>query len=69
MEVGWFDNTENLSGSIGARLLADAATVRGLVGDALALVVENISTLTAGLVIAFIANWKLSLIILALIPP
>ncbi|KAG8045283.1 hypothetical protein GUJ93_ZPchr0008g13183 [Zizania palustris] len=68
MEIEWFDHPENASGAIGARLSADAAKVRGLVGDALQLVVQNTTTLIAGLVIAFVSNWELSLIILALIP-
>ncbi|XP_042391237.1 ABC transporter B family member 4-like isoform X2 [Zingiber officinale] len=68
MEIAWFDNPENSSGAIGARLSADAATLRSLVGDALGLTVENITTLVAGLLIAFLANWQLSLIILALVP-
>ncbi|RCV15411.1 hypothetical protein SETIT_3G054200v2 [Setaria italica] len=68
MEIEWFDYPENSSGAIGARLSADAAKVRGLVGDALQLAVQNSATLIAGLVIAFISNWQLSLIILALIP-
>ncbi|KAF3786665.1 ABC transporter B family member 9 [Nymphaea thermarum] len=34
----------------------------------IALVVQNISTIIAGLLIAFIANWELALIILGLIP-
>lgn len=68
MEIEWFDDPENSSGAIGARLSADAATVRSLVGDALGLIVENITTLVAGLLIAFIANWQLSLIILVLLP-
>ncbi|KAF5743846.1 ATP binding cassette subfamily B4 isoform 1 [Tripterygium wilfordii] len=68
MEVGWFDLTENSSGAIGARLSADAASVRALVGDALAQMVQNAATATAGLVIAFTASWQLSLIILALLP-
>jgi len=68
MEIEWFDYPENSSGAIGARLSADAAKVRGLVGDALQLVVQNLATLVAGLVIAFVSNWELSLIILALIP-
>ncbi|CAL4910449.1 unnamed protein product [Urochloa decumbens] len=68
MEIEWFDYPENSSGAIGARLSADAAKVRGLVGDALQLAVQNSSTLVAGLVIAFVSNWQLSLIILALIP-
>lgn len=68
MEVGWFDEPENSSGAIGARLSADAATVRALVGDALAQIVNSIATAIAGLVIAFVACWQLAFIILALIP-
>lgn len=68
MEIMWFDDPDNSSGAVGARLSADAAKVRGLVGDALSLMVQNTATLVAGLVIAFVSNWELSLIILALIP-
>ncbi|CAN6572555.1 unnamed protein product [Malus baccata var. baccata] len=68
MEVGWFDEPENSSGSVGARLSADAAIVRALVGDALAQIVNSIATAIAGLFIAFISCWQLAFIILALIP-
>ncbi|KAM0028056.1 putative ABC-type xenobiotic transporter [Helianthus debilis subsp. tardiflorus] len=68
MEVGWFDKPENSSGAIGARLSADAASVRGLVGDALAQIVQDPSSVATGLFIAFAACWQLALIILALIP-
>lgn len=68
MEIGWFDHTENSSGVIGTRLSTDAATVRSLVGDTLALLVQNVAGLIAGLVISFIANWQLSFIVLAMIP-
>jgi ATP-binding cassette subfamily B (MDR/TAP) protein 1 len=67
-EIGWFDDIENSSGAIAARLAADAATVRSIVGDTLSLLVQNISTIIAGTVIAFSANWKLALLILALVP-
>ncbi|CAK8563877.1 unnamed protein product [Lathyrus sativus] len=68
MEVSWFDKSEHSSGAIGARLSTDAASIRALVGDALGLLVENIATAVAGLVIAFVASWQLALIILALVP-
>ncbi|CAI5536824.1 unnamed protein product [Closterium sp. Naga37s-1] len=67
-EIGWFDMEENSSGAIGARLATDAAQVRNMVGDQLALIVQNTATLCTGLVIAFRANWQLSLLVLALIP-
>ncbi|KAJ0651011.1 putative ABC-type xenobiotic transporter [Helianthus annuus] len=68
MEVGWFDKPENSSGAIGARLSVDAASVRGLVGDALAQIVQDSASVATGLVIAFAACWQLALIILAMIP-
>ncbi|CAI8590911.1 unnamed protein product [Vicia faba] len=67
-EIRWFDNPANSSGAVGARLSTDASTVKSLVGDTLALVVQNISTITAGLVIAFTANWILAFIVLAVSP-
>ncbi|CAL1380379.1 unnamed protein product [Linum trigynum] len=67
-EIGWFDEPEHSSGAIGARLSADAAIVRSLVGDALAENVQNVATGVAALIIAFTASWQLAFIILALIP-
>ncbi|CAA0832375.1 ABC transporter B family member 9 [Striga hermonthica] len=67
-EISWFDDPANSSGAVGARLSTDAATVRSLVGDALALIVQNIATVFAGLAIAFAANWLLAIIVLAILP-
>ncbi|KAM4075040.1 hypothetical protein ACB094_10G139900 [Castanea mollissima] len=67
-EIDWFDEPENSSGAIGARLSADAATVRALVGDALGQIVQSIASVVAGLVIAFDASWQLAFIVLALVP-
>lgn len=67
-DISWFDDPANSSGAIGARLSTDASTVRNLVGDTLALIVQNISTIAAGLIIAFTANWILALAILAVSP-
>ena len=68
MDVSWFDEAKHSSGALGARLSADAASMRGVVGDALALLVQNIATAIGGLVIAFTTNWQLALIILVLLP-
>ncbi|GMH15734.1 hypothetical protein Nepgr_017575 [Nepenthes gracilis] len=67
-EISWFDHSANTSGAIGARLSTDASNLSSLVGDQLALVVQNIATVVAGLVIAFTANWILALIVLAVAP-
>ncbi|KAJ6770900.1 ATP-DEPENDENT PERMEASE MDL1 MITOCHONDRIAL [Salix koriyanagi] len=68
MEVGWFDQLDHSSGAIGARLSADASMVRGLVGDALGMLVQNLGTAVVALVIAFQACWQLAFIMLALLP-
>ncbi|KAJ8898766.1 hypothetical protein K2173_005085 [Erythroxylum novogranatense] len=68
MEIGWFDEPQHSSGVIGARLSADAATVRALVGDTLAQLVQNSASAIAGLVIAFTASWQLAFIVLAFLP-
>ncbi|KAI4335103.1 hypothetical protein L6164_013782 [Bauhinia variegata] len=68
MEVSWFDKAEHSSGVLGARLSTDAASIRLLLGDSLALLVQDISTAITALVIALEANWQLSLIILVLLP-
>ncbi|XP_020585098.1 ABC transporter B family member 4-like isoform X2 [Phalaenopsis equestris] len=67
-EISWFDEPANASGAIGARLSSDASSVKSLVGDTLALIVQNIANVTAGIVIAFVANWKLAIVILAIVP-
>ncbi|KAL3834874.1 hypothetical protein ACJIZ3_009610 [Penstemon smallii] len=67
-EISWFDDPANSSGAIGARLSTDASTVKSLVGDALGLIVQNMSTVIVGLVIAFTANWIMAIIMLAVLP-
>ncbi|KAH7682334.1 Xenobiotic-transporting ATPase protein [Dioscorea alata] len=67
-EISWFDEPSHSSGAIGARLSADATTVSRIVGDSLSLIVQSLSTVIAGLVIAMIANWKLALTVIALLP-
>ncbi|WVZ69174.1 hypothetical protein U9M48_018005 [Paspalum notatum var. saurae] len=67
-EVAWFDNASNSSGALGTRLSVDALNVRRLAGDNLALIVQTIASLTTGFVIAFVADWRLALIITCVIP-
>ncbi|CAI9783799.1 unnamed protein product [Fraxinus pennsylvanica] len=67
-EISWFDNPRNSSGVVVARLSTDASTVRSLVGDALALIFQNIATVIVCLVIVFSTNWLLAIIILLVLP-
>ncbi|CAD6237272.1 unnamed protein product [Miscanthus lutarioriparius] len=67
-EVAWFDDPSNSSGALGARLYIDALNIRRLVGDNLAILVQCIVTLVAGFSIAFASDWKLTLIVMCVIP-
>nr|CDM83831.1 unnamed protein product [Triticum aestivum] len=67
-EVAWFDNPSNSSGALGTRLSVDALNVRRLVGDNLGLIVQSTAALITGFVIAFMADWRLALIITCVIP-
>ncbi|CAH9079456.1 unnamed protein product [Cuscuta europaea] len=67
-EITWFDHPSNSSGSIGARLSVDASSVRKLVGDALALIIQNIAAILAALIIAFSSNWVLAITVLLMLP-
>ncbi|KAD4585498.1 hypothetical protein E3N88_23099 [Mikania micrantha] len=68
MEISWFDKTQNSSGIISAKLSVDAASLRGIVGDTLSLLVQNSATTFSGLIIGFMGCWQLALIIALLIP-
>ncbi|KAL0371083.1 UNVERIFIED_CONTAM: ABC transporter B family member 11 [Sesamum angustifolium] len=61
MEISWFDRIENSSSAVGSRLSVDATSVRNLVGESLAILVQIFSTAIAGLIIGFGASWELSL--------
>lgn len=68
MEVAWFDVDLNSSGYLAARLAADAPAVRGAVGDTLGIIVQNAVTLVVGFTIAFVNGWKMTLVVLAVLP-
>jgi ATP-binding cassette subfamily B (MDR/TAP) protein 1 len=68
MPVPWFDIPRNNSGSLSARLASDCLTVNGMVTTYIAVMIQNVSTLVAGIIIAFIFEWRTSLVALGLIP-
>eukprot|EP00178_Gracilaria_changii_P012994 TRINITY_DN3659_c0_g1_i1.p1 TRINITY_DN3659_c0_g1~~TRINITY_DN3659_c0_g1_i1.p1 ORF type:complete len:1298 (+),score=243.83 TRINITY_DN3659_c0_g1_i1:371-4264(+) len=67
-EIGYFDLQENSLGALTTRLSADAGAVKGLTGDLYGVGVNLIGSLLAGLIIAFVNCWRLTLVVLAIIP-
>ncbi len=57
------------SGELMSRLSNDISKLKGLVGDNLATAMAAVATLVGGLAVLFALNWKMTLAVLAVIPP
>lgn len=68
MPIPWFDNPKHNAGNLTSKLSADCKNVNGLVTTFAAISIQNLTTLIAGIVIAFIFEWRTSLVALGLIP-
>lgn len=68
MPINWLDQPRNSAGSLSARLASDCHTVNGLTTTYVAILIQNIANLTAGIIIAFIYDWHTSLVAVGLIP-
>ena len=67
-EVAFFDKDENSSGSLSSELAVDTSHIRGAVGDQVGLITQNVVTFIAGYIIAFIASWKVTLVLTSILP-
>ncbi|GLJ21858.1 hypothetical protein SUGI_0408710 [Cryptomeria japonica] len=67
-EVGWFDDDNNNSGLVSSRLASDATMVRTLVADRCTILIQNTSLIATALIIAFIEEWRITLVVLATYP-
>ncbi|XP_054795326.1 putative multidrug resistance protein isoform X1 [Prosopis cineraria] len=67
-EIGWFDDEENTSAAICARLASEASMVRSLVGDRLSLLSQAIFGSIFAYGLALVLTWRLSLVMIAVQP-
>ncbi|XP_060959020.1 ABC transporter B family member 15-like [Cannabis sativa] len=67
-EVGWFDQDENSTGAVCARLAKDANVVRSLVGDRMALLVQTCSAVIVACTMGMVIAWRLALVMIAVQP-
>jgi ABC-type multidrug transport system fused ATPase/permease subunit len=67
-DVAFFDEEENSTGALMSKLAEDASLVPGLTGQTFGAMVQGFGGVAGGLIIAFIACWQLSLLILGLVP-
>ncbi|OAY76342.1 ABC transporter B family member 2 [Ananas comosus] len=67
-EIGWFDEVSNTSAMLSSRLETDATLLRTIVVDRSTILLQNIGMIVTSLVIAFILNWRITLVVLATYP-
>ncbi|GFN90381.1 multidrug resistance protein 1-like, partial [Plakobranchus ocellatus] len=67
-DVEYFDDPKHSTGALTTRLATDASMVRMATGIRLAMIVQSITSMAAGITIAFWFGWKLALLILAMAP-
>ncbi|XP_069680452.1 multidrug resistance protein homolog 49 isoform X2 [Periplaneta americana] len=67
-EVGWFDEERNRVGTLCARLSGDAASVQGATGSRIGVILQSLSTLAIGTILAFIYSWNMTLVSLISVP-
>ncbi|CAN1325845.1 Putative multidrug resistance protein [Linum perenne] len=67
-EIGWFDEDDNTSAAICARLATEASMVRSLVGDRISLLVQAFFGSIFAYALAIALSWKLALVLIAVQP-
>ncbi|KAG2572561.1 ABC transporter B family member 19-like [Panicum virgatum] len=67
-DVGWFDQEENNSTLVAARLATDAADVKSAIAERISVILQNMTSLLVSFVVGFIIEWRVALLILVTFP-
>ncbi|XP_057534308.1 ABC transporter B family member 1-like [Amaranthus tricolor] len=67
-EMAWFDQEENESARIAARLALDANNVRSAIGDRISVIMQNSALLLVACTAGFVLQWRLALVLIAVFP-
>ena len=68
MPISWFDEPRNSPAALGSKLSTDASLINTLTGSAFGTYLQALSSLVTGIVISFIANWRVALVAWACCP-
>lgn len=68
MPIPWFDKPKNSSGALSARLASDCKSINGMITTFIAVLIQSITTLVAGVTISFIFEWRTTLVAVGLLP-
>lgn len=67
-EIGWFDDATNNSAILASHLETDATLLRTIAVDRSTILIQNLGMIITSLIIAFIINWRITLVLLATYP-
>lgn len=67
-EVGWYDEEEHNSSLLASKLATDAADVKSAIAERISVILQNMTSLLTSFIVAFIVEWRVSLLILATFP-
>ncbi|KAJ2002549.1 hypothetical protein GGI04_003293 [Coemansia thaxteri] len=67
-DAAYFDRKENGTGALTSRLATEAADINRCIGESFPAFIAGIASLTAGIIIAFTFDWRLTLVILGTLP-
>ncbi|KAK6947399.1 ABC transporter-like, ATP-binding domain [Dillenia turbinata] len=67
-EIGWFDETDHTTGMLSSRLEADATLLKSIVVDRTTILIQNVGLVVTSFIIAFILNWRITLVVIATYP-
>ncbi|KAJ0563635.1 putative ABC-type xenobiotic transporter [Helianthus annuus] len=67
-EMAWFDQEENESSRIAARLSLDANNVRSAIGDRISVIMQNSALMLVACTAGFVLQWRLALVLVAVFP-
>ncbi|XP_049837440.1 ATP-dependent translocase ABCB1-like isoform X1 [Schistocerca gregaria] len=68
-EVAYFDDKNNSTGALCARLSGDAANIQGATGQRIGTITQSLGTLVLSVALAMYYEWRLGLLVLAFVPP
>ncbi|CAN4124082.1 unnamed protein product [Withania somnifera] len=67
-EVGWFDQDQNTSAAVCARLSTEARMVRSLVGDRMSLLIQVSASASTAFMLALIVAWRVAIVLISIQP-
>ncbi|CAH1643412.1 unnamed protein product [Spodoptera littoralis] len=68
MDIGFYDDKDNATGALCARLSGEAAAVQGATGQRIGTVVQAVGTFGFALVLSLIFEWRVGLVALTFVP-